>query len=365
MFRDRDPILNMKNKNAQQPARKVVQNQRKGPNPKRERKSRGDIPSRAPVAFGMNVRMSKPVFQQEAREVVRVRHREQLRGIAGSAGFTLTSFAINPGLSSMFPWLAQIAQNFESYVFRRLDFEFETESPTTAKGAIYMAVDFDAGDDVAINRQQLMSYANAQRSPVWDRFKIVSSKGDLKKFGVQRYIRGGVLAANQDIKTYDVGQLEVATDGCADTSEIGEIYVSYDVDLITPQVNVQSALNNSVNISTAAASRAAPFTGTQTVTGGLPVVASGSTVTFQLPGKYWVDSDIIGTVLTNTSPTITGTANSAVIVGQQYSGAGALEGVERYLVNITEFGQTMIFDYTASATTITSSKIRVAAYGSG
>jgi hypothetical protein len=43
--------------------------------------------------------------------------------------------------------------------------------------------------------------------------------------------------ASTDIKTYDVANFFIATNGQAAPSDIGELYVEYDVELLTPQLN--------------------------------------------------------------------------------------------------------------------------------
>lgn len=64
---------------------------------------------------------------------IRVRHREFLGDIltGGVAGvFTNNVFPINAGLRTSFPYLSQIAGNFEEYCFNGLVFEFiSTASP--------------------------------------------------------------------------------------------------------------------------------------------------------------------------------------------------------------------------------------------
>lgn len=172
-------------------------------------------------------------YQGDGR--VRIRHREYIADVAGSVAFAATGYAINPGIATSFPWLSNLAVNFESYLFRSLSFEYETQKSTATSGAVMLAVDFDAADAAPATKTALMTYHNAVRSAVWGECCYRSDGADLRKFGVQRYIRSAALAADLDIKTYDVGNLFVATQGEADTTAIGELYVVYDVELITPQ----------------------------------------------------------------------------------------------------------------------------------
>lgn len=293
---------------------------------------------------------------------VRIKHREYIRDIVGSVAFANTQLSINPGLSSMFAWLAPIAAQFESYLFRKLVFDYETQKSASTSGSLMMAVDFDAADSAPVNKQQLMAYHNAVRSAVWQEACYQSDQADLKKFGVQRFVRGGALAANEDVKTYDIGNLNIATQGEADTTAIGELYVDYDVELITPQVNVDQAAINSASVASAASTRANPFT-SATVTGGLNVTASGATLTFNKVGQFLITGIYTGTAVTDTNPTLTGTATSASLGGAQGHTTAATTGIGLHSVIVSDVGQTVIFDYTAACTTMTSGAWRIAPYG--
>ncbi len=319
----------------------------------------------APLAQSKVMRTGVPnvsgsAYSSDGR--MRIRHREYIADVSGSVLFAASGYSINPGDSSTFPWLSVLAAEFESYLFRSLRFEFETQKSASTSGSVMLAVDFDAADSLPVNKQQLMAYHNAVRSAVWEECCYSSSKKDLEKFGVQRYVRLGSLAANLDIKTYDVGTLIVATQGEADTSAIGELYVEYDVELITPQISSDVAAYNSVKINSAAgASRANPFSGAQTVVGGLPVTATAATVTFSKVGQYLMSFDFTGTVPTANAPVITGTATVTNVDGGQFTSANG--GATDWIVKVTDIGQTMIFDCTGACTTLTACTFRIAPYG--
>lgn len=296
---------------------------------------------------------------------VRIRHREYLRDVSGSVNFSANLIPINPGLSTVFPWLSVMAANFESYLFHKLSFDFETQKSASTSGSIMMAVDYDASDAIPVNKQQLMAYHNAVRSAVWAECSFRGDRPDLMKFGQQRFVRSGAPAANLDIKTYDVGNLVVATQGEADTSAIGELYVDYDVELITPQFNVDLISSNSVRVNSGSStSRANPFTNV-TLIGGLPVAASVATLTFNKPGVYLMDYIFGGTVVTNTLPTYSGTAAITSPSASQYVDAAATSGQGLGIVTVTDVGQTVTFDFTASCATLTTCNVRIAPYNNG
>jgi len=189
-----------------------------------------------PQSMGTRITTSSPsilsAYSGDGR--VRVRHREYIADVAGSVAFAANSYVVNPGIVATFPWLSVLAANFESYKFNNLCFQFSTEKSASTNGSLMIAIDYDANDAAPTTKTIMMSYHNAVRCPVWSETKYVADRPDLQKLP-QRYIRAGAVTGT-DLKTYDVGNLFVSTAGCADTSALGELYVIYDVELITPQL---------------------------------------------------------------------------------------------------------------------------------
>lgn len=165
-----------------------------------------------------------------------ISHREYIADIPGSVLFDVNEWSLNPGNPLIFKWLSQIAINYESYRFSSLTFHYETAVSTITPGTVMLAVDYDAADPAPSDKQGLMSYAQAQRSAAWSACAFNCRQGDLKKFAAERYVRGSSLPTG-DPKTYDVGKLFLATQGNTDTTLLGELYVTYTVELRTPQTS--------------------------------------------------------------------------------------------------------------------------------
>jgi hypothetical protein len=191
-----------------------------------------------PVAKGMVRRIDKPVYLPLPNGDIRVQHREYIKDISGSVLFTVEQLDLNPGLFTFFPWLASIASRYESYVFNKLGLEFETSAPTSSTGTIIIGVDYDAAvdDGAPSSKTQIMAWRNTVRSPPWSNCKFSSTSEDLKKRKTY-YVRTGVLPDPDVANTYDVGRGFICTQGQASGAVIGEMYVSYDVTLMTPQLN--------------------------------------------------------------------------------------------------------------------------------
>ncbi len=315
---------------------------------------------RAPVASARVRRMSNPRVTNLSKGDCRIVHREYITDIAGSVAFTTNQFQINPGVTGVFPWLSAIAVRYESYLFEKLRFCFETESATSATGTVLLAIDYDASDSAPESKTQAMSYRSSVRSPPWSDSCLDSLREDLTK-RKSYYVRNGSLASNQDIKLYDVGNLFVCLQGQAGTTTVGELYVEYDVRLMTPQINAPS-FGEALYGTFAGTSNASPF-GSVASSGNLPVgyVSTGSTTsvttfTFTQPWAGLVGIALNGTGIGAT--TISGTATVSTEQSTINAGTTASTSIFAARANI---GQTVII---SNSNTTISSGLALFAQGS-
>lgn len=318
----------------------------------------------APVSAARVVEVPRPKMSLSAnsRGEISVSHREYIRDIPGSVAFANTQFNLNPGLQAVFRWLSSLAPGYESYVFMKLDFYFETMKSTATSGTIMLACDYDSTDAAPANKQQLMSFAGAVRSPVWGECSLHLSHKEMYKQGPSKSIRLGGIPANDDIRLYDVGNLNVATDGCADTTALGELYAEYTVIFQTPQID-QQAVTNSLSgkiVGATGITRAVPFGTAPVVTGGLPVTAASATLTFNRVGTYLLSFQVTGTTFTG-DPVYTGTAATAVLDAFSVD-SGTVIMHNWATVSVTEIGQTVIVVYTTVAATVSACTLRITSY---
>jgi hypothetical protein len=222
-----------------------------------------------------------------------------------------------------------------------------------------LAVDFDAADADPVNKQQVMSYHDAVRAAVWQECAFNCSDRDLHKFP-QRYVRSGAVPSGQDQKTFDVGQLFVCTQGETDDSAIGELYVEYDVELITPQLDFAARiLATSAKVeSGGTVSKTATFGDAATISGGLAVEASGDVLTFNRVGQYLVELIATGTGAAQ----MTYASSTATVDSIHYTINGtSTTNTDLVRVDVSERGQTLEVD-ASGFTTVTSSVARCAPY---
>lgn len=200
--------------------------------------------SLAPLNQGATSVMSRPVTRNLPNGDIVIKHREYCQDINGSINFMVQkSISVNPGSINLFPWLAGIASNYESYLFNSLVFRYENTCNTVATGTVILTVDYDPDDPAPTSKQQALAYRGAVRCPSWNHCEHRSLKEDLNK-RKSYYVRRGVLPNGAERDTYDIGSLTIITQGMGDTGPVGELYVEYEVRLMTPQLNDLSVGNS-------------------------------------------------------------------------------------------------------------------------
>lgn len=202
----------------------------------------------APIANGAMVRTTVPKVRNRVNGV-RVTHREYISEIApepdtgGESVFAIAFMGkINPGNARVFPWLSTIAQRFESYIFKSLRFIYEMQSATTNSGTVMLVVDYDTVDPPPASKEQMMAYVGAVRSPPWFAAVFNAAPGDLRKAKTYYVNASEDNPSGTDPKTYFVGNVYCATQATIDEGVTwGELYVEYDVELITPVLDTEGA----------------------------------------------------------------------------------------------------------------------------
>jgi len=235
-----------------------------------------------------------------------VSHTEYVADIVTDANdgslFYTTQFPINPGMSTTFPWLSTIAPSFESYRFRSLMFRYEPTVPTSTQGVVSLAVDFDAADSAPTTKMDFMSNHRAVRSSAFSTAVYQTDMKDAETMTSRKFVRFASLPSNRDIKTYDLGNLFVATADFLSTfagASAGELYVSYVVELYTPQLDTSGfARGHSLRITADAFGGVSPIGSVRSVAGGLPHVTTTDSLEFGTVGEFlvswYLESNTIG-----------------------------------------------------------------------
>jgi hypothetical protein len=294
----------------------------------------------------------------------RVRHREYLGDItvpSSPTAFTLASYVVNPGNAYTFPWLATIANQYQQYKFDGLIFEFRTLSSDItsggALGAVIMASNYDVVQDNFANKIQMENsqYAVSTKPSCSMIHTMECAPGQVANNLYYVSSFGPSSVAGQDNRFYDLANFQLATQGLPGSAGqvLGELWVSYDVQLFKPVINAEDV---GAFITGVSPSKTAFFGANPTIRGEM-ATAANNTLTFNVPGEYLVTTTVIGTGLT--APALQGTATSTQIASTY--NASTTEVSAMVCVKVTKPGQTFISNY-ATSTTVTNTQCMVSLF---
>jgi hypothetical protein len=211
--------------------------------------------------------------------------------VANEPNFNVVSYAINPGNSTTFPWLSTIAKQFEKYSFEKLSFVYKKEVSEFATngqtGKVIMSVDYDASDPAPATKQQMEDTVPHADAMPCESFALQCDLRDLRPTATDaKYVRSGGLPGNSDIKTYDVGNLMVATVGQTSNAAVGELHVVYRVRLIKPVLENLAGAPTNYSISAYSTSANTALTTTTPISLDFVTVQSNGLGIVDAAGQY-------------------------------------------------------------------------------
>jgi len=187
---------------------------------------------------------SAPSFGNRGRGV-RVTHREFLGNVVASniaGAFQNVSYAINPGNILAFPWLCQIASNYDQWqpngvvvVYKSLSSSY---SGTASLGSVTIASDYDVydtayGSKIEMENSQFCVSGNCARDLI---HPIECSLNE--RFTRVLNCKGGAYPTGDSRRFYDLCNLQVATEGATASQVCGELWISYDITFFKEQLGV-------------------------------------------------------------------------------------------------------------------------------
>lgn len=243
-----------------------------------------------------------------------VHHREFLFDLSSSIAFTTRSVAINPGLFSSFPWLSIEAAGYEQYQITGMNFFFRStsadalNSTNTALGTVIMSVDYNAASALPLNKitQEQMMWAVSGK-PSEDMIEPVECDPKLNPMKVL-YLRNSAIG-NQDLKTYDLGRLDISTVGSQAVAVIGEVWCSYEVIFFKPQLTygAPGITYGHHSLATVNIANATPL-GNQVVRySNMALTIDTTSITFpgSVSGRFEIEIVWQGVAVTALAPTLT------------------------------------------------------------
>jgi len=191
--------------------------------------------------------MGVPSFASAGDETgaLHVVHTEYVQDVLGTSAFTNTEYPINPGDPALFPWLSQIACNYDEYEFSGLVFTYRSvtsDLSTTSSqiGTVIMVTNYNAGSAPFNTKQSMMEYDGCARVKISEDL-MSGVECDKSKVALSNHLyvaQNGTVPPGEDLKTYYHGLFQIATNQCISTGQIGELWVSYKVTLRKPKLAV-------------------------------------------------------------------------------------------------------------------------------
>lgn len=160
--------------------------------------------------------------------------------------FVVETIPLNVGLPTAFPWLSQLAANYEEYSLLQCIYTFkstigEVSTGNGQQGQILMATQYNPADEPFADKESMMMYAHSSSGKL-SQSMLHGVECDPKLLpnttGV-KYVRTGGINQAQDIKEYDAGVLNIAISAPPATylgQSVGELWVSYTVVLRKPKL---------------------------------------------------------------------------------------------------------------------------------
>lgn len=185
---------------------------------------------------------SSPAMMHSTDDTIIVRHREYVGEVFSSpvaGAFTVQNFALQPGNSALFEWLAPIANQFQEWIPMGIVAEFKSNSgevvsgPTNALGQVIMATDYNAfNTDPFQNKSQMNNTVYSTNAKITQSF-VHAIECDPKKNVMESFfVRAGPVPPGQPPQLYDLGTFAIASHGCQGASQdLGELWFSYEIGL--------------------------------------------------------------------------------------------------------------------------------------
>merc|ERR1711966_348449 len=178
-----------------------------------------------------------------------VSHRERLMDVfaPSDSGFHQDVFTVSPGIEKTFPWLSQIAANYEEYEMIQCVFEYDGHSlvgindTLEVQGSLIMATQMNVKDKAFRDRHEMERFPHASKCAQHGTMAhgVECDPRKIQGDG-HRYIRMGGLAKDEDARDFDhakftIGQYNTPTELAG--KEIGQLFVYYTVKLMKPKIS--------------------------------------------------------------------------------------------------------------------------------
>ncbi len=186
-----------------------------------------------------------PSMHSEGQSIT-VRHKEFIATIVGSTGFTVQQeIVLNPGLRASFPWLSRLAGCYQQYRIRGLVFHYiptsgnAVSSTNAALGSVMLQTTYRSTESAPSNKQELLNeYWSTETVPSDTVAHPIECDPKENPFQIH-YVRQHGLSSTDEPLLYDMARTFVCTQGMQSTNAVGDLWVTYEIELYKPVVASQ------------------------------------------------------------------------------------------------------------------------------
>lgn len=201
----------------------------------------------APTSYGFHTKTAKPKITNVDGGIT-VQHREFVADILSDGIFAAVTAPLVPTNIGMFRWLPNVATNYSQYRFKKFTLEYVPSCSVVVSGTVIINFLYDLTSTLLSDKPTFMSVEGATRCVPWDsmtnslntKSANVMTRRQVPPVGDYTYTSGAAsLPPGADATLYFAALVNYATD--APTASLGEMYVSYEVELFNPLPDAANA----------------------------------------------------------------------------------------------------------------------------
>lgn len=159
--------------------------------------------------------------------------------------FNIQNYIINAANEKTFPWLAEIASNFEQYELQGMLFQFRStsadalNSTNTALGSVMMATQYDIMDIPFTSKSEMLNYEfSCSGKPSDNLIHMIECAPNQTTIDEKFTLTSDSPPTGADPRLYHHGRFSIATTGFQGTNvNIGELHVTYQIRLLKPKLS--------------------------------------------------------------------------------------------------------------------------------
>lgn len=255
---------------------------------------------------------------------------------AGTSWSVGLSYNVNPGMVFPFPWLSTEAAGFEKYHFKFLRYRYIARCSSNTTGSVGIVPDYDAADPVFTNEADACQFSGMKEDNSWRPLTVNVDCTTMPKTGL--FIRYGPLGANLDVKTYDMANVYVYSEGAS--GQLGKMWVDYSVELMKPQSTPAHIGANATMAAVSGVSQANPFGTVNNLVNGTiiaSVVGQVINLTNMINGReYFISFLFVGSTLAMSAPSFSSSLTSATTSFYPNAAATGITGILTFYGGVSQ-----------------------------